>query len=164
MRRIVFLLGLVALSAAFASQAAAGTTTVSVSMTLTEPLKAGTPGSSSCPDIGFNFNCGSGEVIPFGHATEEANLGVCGDTCSIREIDLSQGSIILQETVTGFSCPGVCGSQTSNTQTPFALTISDTVIDGTGIFDGATGSLSGTVVGAGWEAQIKLSGTITLQT
>ncbi len=139
----------------------AGTTTVPVSMTLTEPLKAGTPGSAPCPDIHIAFNCGSGEVIPFGHATEAVAIGICGETCSMREIDLAQGSIILQETVTDFSCPGVCGSQ-GPLGTPFTLTITDVVIDGTGIFSGATGSLSGTVVAAGFHGQIKLAGTITL--
>jgi len=130
-------------------------------MTLAEPLKAGTPGNSVCPDIGIAVNCGSGEVRPFGHATEEVNIGVCGDTCNIRVIDLAQGSIILRETVTGFSCPGVCGGQGFNP--PFTVTFSDVVIGGSGIFAGATGSLAGTLVGAGWGGQIKLDGAITLQ-
>src|ERR1700749_357425 len=98
MRRCLLVEGLLALSLVFASQAVAATT-VAVSMTLAEPLRAGTPGNSVCPDIGIAVNCGSGEVLPFGHATEEVNIGVCGDTCNIREIHLAQGSIILRETV-----------------------------------------------------------------
>ena len=39
---------------------------------------------------------------------------------------------------------------------------SDVIVGGTGIFSGATGTLSGTVVGAGWHGQIQLAGTITL--
>jgi hypothetical protein len=159
MLRLLVVVGMVAISLVGASQAIAATT-VPVSMTLTEPLKAGTPGNSVCPDIGIAVNCGSGEVLPFGHATEEVNIGVCGDTCNIRVIDLAQGSIVLLETITGFSCPGVCGSQTFSP--PGTISLSDVVIDGTGIFTGATGSLTGTVGVGGWHGVVQLTGTITL--
>ena len=129
-------------------------------MKLAEPLKSGTPGNSVCPDIGLNFNCGSGEVLPFGHATEEVNIGVCGDTCNIREIDLAQGSIILQETVTNFSCPGACRSQAFSP--PGTISIVDVVIGGSGTFAGATGTLNGTVGVGGWHAVVALTGTIIL--
>jgi hypothetical protein len=105
-------------------------------------------------------NCGSGEVFPFGRATEEVNIGVCGDTCNIREIDLAQGSIVLQETVTGFSCPGVCGSR--GFSPPGTLSLADVVIGGTGIFAGATGDFDGTVGVGGWHGLVELTGTITL--
>jgi hypothetical protein len=36
------------------------------------------------------------------------------------------------------------------------------VVDGSGIFAGATGTLTGSLNAAAWEAQIKYSGTITL--
>jgi hypothetical protein len=160
MWRVAVLLGAAVGFLAFASSAVAGTT-VPVSMTLTEPLIAGAPGSSPCPDIHIAFNCGSGEVIPFGHATEEVAIGVCGDTCNIREIDLSQGSILLQETVTDFSCPGACGSEFPH-GAPFSATLADVVIDATGIFEGATGTLGGTLNATVWHGQIRLSGTITL--
>jgi hypothetical protein len=159
MRRLLLVGGLLAISLFVASQAAAATT-VLVSMTLAEPLKAGTPGNSVCPDIGLAVNCGSGEVLPFGHATEEVNIGVCGDTCNIREIDLIQGSIVLQETVTDFSCPGVCGSHTFSP--PGTISIADVVIGGTGIFSGATGSLDGTVGVGGWHGVVALTGTIII--
>jgi len=146
-------------SLVFATEAR-GATTVPVTMTLTEPLKAGTPGNSVCPDIGIAVNCGSGEVLPFGRATEEVNIGVCGDTCNFREIDLAQGSLILLETVTGFSCPGACGSQAFGP--PGTIRLSDVVIDGTGIFTGATGSLTGTVGIGGWHGTVRLTGSITL--
>jgi hypothetical protein len=161
MRRLSFVGALIVISLAFASQAAAATT-VPVSMTFTEALIAGLPGQQPCPDIALNFNCGSGEVIPFGHATEEIAFGVaCGGTCDLRRIDLAAGSIFMEETASNFSCPGVCGSQ-GPLGTPFSLTLSDVIVGGTRIFEGATGSLSGTVVVAGWHGQIKLSGTITL--
>jgi hypothetical protein len=159
MRRLLLVGGLLAISLVLASQAIAATT-VSVSMTLAEPLKGGTPGNSLCPDIGIAVNCGSGEVLPFGHATDEVNIGVCGDTCNIREIDLAQGSIILQETVTNFSCPGVCGSRSFGP--PGTISLADVVIGGTGIFAGATGALTGTVGVAGWHGVVTLTGTTTL--
>jgi len=159
MRRLLLVGGLLALSLVFASQAVAATT-VSVSMTLAEPLKAGTPGNSVCPDIGIAVNCGSGEVLPFGHATEEVNIGVCGEICNIREIDLAQGSITLLETVTNFSCPGVCGSHSFGP--PGSISIADVVIGGTGLFAGATGNLTGAVGVGGWGGHVTLTGTITL--
>ena len=89
------------------------------------------------PDIGLNFNCGSGEVLPFGHVTE-GPIGVCGDTCKHqRASDLAQGSIILQETVTNFSCPGACRSQAFSP--PGTISIVDVVIGGSGTFVRATG-------------------------
>jgi hypothetical protein len=159
MRRLLLIVGLLTISLVVASQAIAATT-VSVSMTLAEPLKAGTPGNSVCPDIGIAVNCGSGEVLPFGHATEEVNIGVCGDTCNIREIDLAQGAIILQETITNFSCPGACGSQSFSP--PGTISLADVVIGGTGIFAGATGALNGAVGVGGWGGHVTLTGTITL--
>jgi hypothetical protein len=159
-RRLLLVGGLLAISLVLASQAIAATT-VPVSMTLIEPLKAGTPGSSPCPDIAIEFNCGSGEVLPFGHATEEVSLNVCGDFCNFRAIDLPQGSIFLEETVTNFSCPGVCGSQ-GLFGGRLTISVADVVIDGTGIFAGATGTLTGTVGTGGWHGLVQLTGTITL--
>jgi hypothetical protein len=160
MRRIVFLLGLVALSAAFASQAAAGTTTISVSMTFTESLIAGPVQGCTVHD----GNCGSGEVIPLGHATETiAFFAGCGGACDFRTINLANGSIFMLETAGDFSCPGACTSQFPHGGA-FSATLTDVIVGGTGIFSGATGALSGTVRSAAYEGQIKLAGTITLQT
>jgi hypothetical protein len=159
MGRLLLAGGLLAVSLVLASQAVAATT-VSVRMMLAEPLKAGTPGNSVCPDIAIEVNCGSGEVLPIGHATEEVSLNVCGDLCNFREIDLPQGSIFLQETVTNFSCPGVCGSQTFSP--PGTVSLADVVIGGTGIFTGATGTLDGTVGVGGWHGVVTLTGTLTL--
>lgn len=161
MTRFTIVLGCVATALAFAGVASAGTSTVAVSMTLTEPLVSGAPGSAPCPDIAVSFNCGSGEVIPFGHATEEVLIGVCGETCNFRQIDLPQGLLFLSETVTGFSCPGACGSD-HPLAGPFTLTLADSVVGGTGLFAAATGSMDGTVVAAGWHGQVKLAGSITL--
>jgi hypothetical protein len=59
--RLTIVLGLVATALAFAGVAAAGTSSVALSMTLTEPLKSGAPGSAPCPDIAQDFNCGSAQ-------------------------------------------------------------------------------------------------------
>ena len=59
------------LTLALAAPAAAGTTTVPVSMPFTEPLIPGFV--KGCPVAPEGF-CGSGEVIPFGHATETIGL------------------------------------------------------------------------------------------
>jgi hypothetical protein len=104
--------------------------------------------------------CGSGEVIPLGHATETIDFGAgCGGTCDLRTINLAGGSIFIEETFSDGSCPGVCGSR--GIGQPNSGTLIDTIIGGTGIFEGATGTLVGTVTAAGLESHIKLSGTIS---
>lgn len=162
MRKLALALGIVTAAAVTGVLAmpAAAETTVSVRTTLTEPLRAN-GAQGDCPDIGLAFNCGSGEVIPFGHATEEVVIDACGPGCGFRFINLPQGSIVLQETGSDFSCPGACGSEFPH-GAPFSATLADVVIDGTGIFAGATGNLNGTLRATVWQAQIKLSGTITL--
>ena len=148
-----------ALGAVAATPAAAGTT-VPVSMTLIEPLMAA--GKQGCTVA--NGNCGSGEVRPFGRATETLEFGAgCDGNCALRTIHLAEGSIVVEETAANFSCPGPCGSHPGLADWfPFSLTLSGVVVGGTGIFEGATGTLTGTVKTAGWHAQIKLSGSITL--
>ena len=77
---------------------------------------------------------------------------------------LELGSLILEETVSGVTCPGgVCRPG------PLELgrgNLTDIVVGGTGIFEGATGTLTGTVRLEGSNARpagtslVKLSGTI----
>jgi hypothetical protein len=160
MRRVALLIGAVGLSFAFASSAMARTTTVPVSMTFPESLIAGPVRGCTVHD-GY---CGSGEVIPLGHATETIAFGAgCGGACDFRTINLANGSIFILETASDFSCPGACTSQFPHGG-PFSATLTDVIVGGTGIFSGATGALSGTVRVAAYEAQVKLAGTITLQT
>ena len=155
MRRLLFLAGLVTSILAFASPAMANTT-ISVSMTFTEPIVPAFK-SGTCPVVPEGF-CGSGEVIPLGHATEMIDFGAgCGGTCDLRTINLPGGSIIIDETFSNPACPGVCQP---NKAAPGSGVLTDTVVGGTGIFTDATGSLSGTVRAAGLQSQIKLSGTI----
>jgi hypothetical protein len=156
MRRLL-LAGLAIVVLAFASQAVANTT-ASVSMTFTEPIVPSFK-SGDCPVLPEGF-CGSGEVIPLGHATETIDFGAgCGGTCDLRTINLAGGSIFMEETFSDGSCPGVCGSR--GIGQPNSGTLTDTIIGGTGIFEGATGTLVGTVTAAGLESHIKLSGTIS---
>jgi hypothetical protein len=157
MRRLALLIGLLASMLAFASQAAANTT-VSVSMTFAEPSVPGFK-SGDCPVLPEGF-CGSGEVIPLGHATETIDFGAgCGGACDLRTIYLEGGTIIIEETFSDPQCPGSChGGGRGN---PQSGTLTDVIIGGTGIYEGATGTLTGTVRAAGMTSQIKLAGTIT---
>ncbi len=153
--------GLAALPIAFAAAAMASTTTP-VSMTFAEP--AHPDFVSGCPVFPEGF-CGSGEVIPFGHATETIVFGAgCGGTCDRRTITLAQGQVFIEETSSG-QCAGSCQP---NPVQPGTGTLTDVIIGGTGLFEGATGNLSGTVSGAVSNIRpagarvVQLSGTITL--
>jgi hypothetical protein len=163
MRRLLVLGALAIAVLAYASQAAANTT-AQVSMTFTEPIVPAFK-SGDCPVVPDGF-CGSGEVIPLGHATETIEFGAgCGGTCDLRTIYLTGGSILIEETFSDFLCPGgkpePCQSGQHGNGFPGSGTLTDTVVGGTGIFEGATGSLSGNVRAAGLQSQIKLSGTIS---
>jgi hypothetical protein len=159
MRRLTFLLGVGAMSLAFASPASASTT-VAVQMTFTEPIIPMVH-RGDCEvfnnEAGF---CGQGAVIPFGQATETIEFGACGATCDFRTINLAEGSIFIEETFSDPDCPGACQP---NRAEPGSGTLTDVIVGGTGIFEGATGTLTGTVRAAGPQSQIKLSGEITLQ-
>jgi hypothetical protein len=157
---IVWLLAAATLSLGIASSASAATNTT-VTMTFTEPLIA--DGHQGC--TADDTNCGRGEVRPLGTATETVLFGgACGGSCDRRTIVLPQGSIFIDETASDFTCPGACaGNSYPHVVPPFAAVLTDVVVGGTGLFAGATGTLSGTVVGAGWHGQIKLLGTLTVQ-
>jgi hypothetical protein len=141
-----------------ASQASANTAQP-VTMTFAEPIHPSIA-SPGFPDV----SCGRGEVIPFGQATEIVVFGAgCGGACDLRTITLSGGSITLEEFPNGGTCPRVCRPG------PLELgrgTMTDVVAGGTGIFDGATGTLMGTVKLEGSNARpagtstVKFSGTI----
>ena len=160
MRRLILLLVVVTASAGTVSQASANTTQF-VTMTFAEPIHP----SITCP--GFpDVSCGRGEVIPLGQATEIVVFGAgCGGTCDLRTITLADGSLILEETGGGGTCPAgdVCRPG------PLELgrgTFTDVVVGGTGTYEGATGTLAGTAKLEGSNARpagtstVKLSGTI----
>jgi len=141
---------------AFTSQATA-TTTTSVSMTFVEPIVPDIHSGCGVLDVRL---CGHGQVDPYGKATETIVFGAaCGGSCDLRTVTLGGGSITLNETFSNPACPGACRP---NPAVVFSGTLTDVVVGGTGQFSGASGNLSGSVTTAGPEAQIRLSGTITL--
>ena len=163
MHKVVFAiaaLGAIAVGA-LAAMPAGASTAVPVKMTFAEPLRSGWPGSEPCPDIGIDFNCGSGELSPFGHATEIVSIGACGETCNLRWIELADGLLVLRETVSDFACPGTCVTEWPH-GAPFSATLAAVVVGGEGRYEGATGTLTGSLRAAAWQAQIKYEGTIAL--
>ena len=148
--------------AAMAATAASAASSVAVSIKLVELLKAPPYTFPTCPDIGKDVNCGSGEFRPFGQASEIVSINACGDNCTIRWITVQGGTIVLREALSDPSCPGACVTQWPH-GAPFSGRLTADVVYGTGIFVGATGSLTGTLTGAAFEAQITYSGTIALE-
>jgi hypothetical protein len=149
---------LMLLSTAFTTQATAATT-IPVSMTFTEPVIHDI--NSGCAVLPDGF-CGSGQVIPLGHATETILFGgACNGGCDFRTINLAGGLIYIDEFFSNPTCPGTCQP---NPAGPSSGTLNDVIVGGTGTFARASGTLSGSVTAAGPASAIKLSGTITLAT
>ena len=157
----LLMVGAAVLIAAASATAAPASSSVAVTIKLVEPLKAPPLTFPTCPDIGVDVNCGTGEFRPFGQAREIVSIGACGDNCTIRWITVQGGTIVLRESLSDASCPGACVSQWPH-GAPFSGTLTANVVDGSGIFAGATGTLTGSLNAAAWEAQITYSGTITL--
>jgi hypothetical protein len=150
--------GLAALSITFASPATA-TTTTSVSMTFTEPVVPAVNGD--CPAVGLPNGgiCGNGIFLPFGHATETIAFAAgCGGECDLRTVSVSGGSIVMEEQASNFTECARCHNEHGG---PFSATLTDVIVGGTGVFTGASGTLSGTVNGTGLRTTVRLSGTIT---
>jgi hypothetical protein len=98
-------------SLALAAQATAGTTTVSVSMSFTEPIVQNV--RSGCPVLPDGFCC-NGVVVHVGHATETIQFGgACGGNCDFRTVNVAGGSIYMDGFEGGGTCPGSCQSQPS---------------------------------------------------
>ena len=101
-----------------------------------------------------------------GRSSETVVFGAgCGGTCDLRTITLAGGSIIAEETASGGACPAgdVCRPG------PLELgsgTLTDVIVGGTGVYEGASGTLTGTVKLAvsnrypAGTSIVKLSGTI----
>jgi hypothetical protein len=161
MSRFIVLLFVVIVSAVTVSGASANTTQF-VSMTFAEPIHP----SITCP--GFpDVSCGTGQVIPLGQATEIVMFGAgCGGTCDLRTINLTGGSLIAEETSSDVKCPAVPVDCRPGPMEVGSATVTDTLIAGTGTYEGATGTLSGTIRLEGSNARpagtstVKLSGAI----
>jgi hypothetical protein len=157
---VVALLFVSSLIGGVVADPAAATTSVAVRMTFAEPVHPNVITGCAVFPEGF---CGSGEVIPFGQATETIAFGAgCGGTCDLRTIVLHDGTLTLEETAIG-RCLGACG--TYPVEGGYA-DLTDTIVAGTGIFGGATGTLTGTVRAAVSNArpagasEVQLSGRI----
>jgi hypothetical protein len=103
-------------------------------------------------------------MVPFGKATEIVVDVPCPTTCEQRTITVAQGTLVLDETLSSPSCPGVCNIHGLGLPANAQLTDPVDGADSSGIFAGASGTLTGTVKVAGPSVQILLSGTITLVT
>ncbi len=116
-------------------------------------------GQATCPP---GTSCGSATISGFGHvAYQIIRFNECGANCNIRTITFDDGStLLIQESVTRIVSPG--NSARAGANAPIFLEISQTILGGTGIFDGATGSGTGRVNTAA-DAIIHTSGTITLR-
>jgi hypothetical protein len=152
------LVGLVAATVVATAPAATG---VGVTIKLVELLKAPPYTFPTCPDIGADVNCGTGEFRPFGLASEIVSINACGDNCTLRWITVQGGTIVLREALSDLSCPGACITQWPH-GSPIRATLTANVVNGTGIFAGATGSFTGTLNAAAYQAQVTYSGTIVL--
>ena len=162
MRRLLIAVAALVATLLLASPAAASST-FNFSGTFHEPLGGPVNSPFSCP---AGEGCGSGEVIGLGQVSESIVFGACGFPCSVRTITFADGSkLVVEEHASDFDVPGQSYREPSTSfGNPFTVTIADTV-DGalsTGMFAGASGTLTGQASLAGAMTIITLSGPIAL--
>lgn len=106
-------------------------------------------------------SCGSATISELGHvAFQCVSFDACGPNCEVREITFDDGStLVMHESIVGVISPG--NSSAAGTNAPQFLEITQTIVGGTGRFEGASGSGTGRVNLAA-NAVITTSGTITL--
>jgi hypothetical protein len=99
-------------------------------------------------------SCGSATISGFGHVADQCIVfDACGPNCHERTITFDDGStLVIHESVVGVISHGKSAG---------FLEITQDIVDGTGTFEGATGSGTG-VVNLNAGAVITASGTITL--
>ena len=162
MRRVLVVVSVGSLVMLAPAATAWANTTTFISATFSEPAQVDFhTGCAVFPD-GF---CGRGEVVPFGQATETIVFGAgCGGTCDLRTITLAEGQLFVEETAVSN-----CLRDSCHIHGPIEVvggTLTDVAVGGTGLFEGATGELTGTVRGAVSNARpagastVRLSGTI----
>lgn len=159
--RVLQLVAVASMIAAVSAVAAPAATGVPVDLHVAESLKAPPLTFPVCPDIGLDVNCGTGQLRPFGRVASIVSIGACGDNCNIRWITASQGTIELHEALSDIRCPGACATEWPHGGAFYAR-MTATVVAGTGIFQGATGTLTGTLKAVAWQAQITYAGDVEL--
>lgn len=138
-----------------AAAPAAAQTTVTYRVTFVE--NAG--GQATCPP---GTSCGTANIAGVGHVTTQMIVfNACGPNCHLRTITFEDGSTILvRESIVNVISPGNSASAGANA--PIFFEISQTIVSGTGVFTGVTGSGTGRVnTNAGGGSIITASGTIT---
>ena len=124
-----------------------------------------------CPVDGpQGASCGTGQFLPFGSATENIVFGAGIDCltitgspmCDLRTITVPQGVLVTDEVFSSPACPGGCTS--GGLGHPNSGTLTDYVVStaSMGTFQGASGTLTGSVSGTVLTTKIRLSGQITL--
>lgn len=106
-------------------------------------------------------SCGSATISGLGHvAFQCVAFDACGTNCELRAITFEDGStLVVHESIVGVISPGNSSSAGANAPQWFEIT--QTIVGGTGRFEGASGGGTGRVnLAAG--AVITVSGTITL--
>jgi hypothetical protein len=107
------------------------------------------------------ISCGSATISELGHVANQCILfNACGPNCHVRTITFDDGStLVIHESIVGMISPGK--SSAAGVHAPLFLEITQTIVDGTGRFAGATGAGTGTVNTVAGSVIIA-SGTITL--
>ena len=157
------LLGCLAMVLIVAPTTVAASATYQVTAHFVEPVAPDIQRDDCALEVdGF---CGTGTFAPFGRVTETIEFGAgCRGGCDLRTIVLDDGTLVLEESYAFGGCRGVCRS---NPAFPQSGLLTSVIVAGTGSFEGASGTLTGTVELSGHllpagESQIRLTGTITI--
>ena len=134
--------------------------------TFVEPFGGPVNTPFECPP---GTSCGTANLGQLGHGSSVVVFGACGATCSVRTITLVDGSqLVIFEygDLAGFTSPGNSVQQGyiafGLPGNPQFLPITLTIMGGTGQFEGASGTATGTVKVAGGIAIITVTGAIIL--
>jgi hypothetical protein len=169
MRRFfVVLVGLAVAAALAAGAASAACTTTTFHITFAEPFggpHGGGAPAANCPEP--FFSCGHGAVN--GLQVTEGVESVEGEDFTLRTLFFSDGSTVTLREVPLFDeltkpgnsggTPACCGNTSYGN--PIVVPLEDEIVGGTGMFEGITGTVSGTLSIAGGVAIARLSGTVT---
>ena len=141
----------------------------------TQPFSASFNGKQrqKDPPCATGLLCGSGSISGFGDATYGAlpvSLGPISGSCqaltALVFIDLSNGQGSLTLSADGEVCyPGKSNASPGSEHSfgnPARIDATYEVTDGTGVFDGASGSGSATLRTAGAQNKLSLSGVLDL--